>query len=269
MRNRLQHALCALDALESDARAESPLHRLDARAKLLATVVYLAAMLSVPLSRLSEILLYALFPMITAAMGGMRLGPLLRRSLAVLPFVALIGIFNLLYDRTPAFRIGELTVTQGGIEFASILLRGVLSVEALLVLIGSTGFHGICRAMQQLGIPRFFTVQLLFVYRYLRVLLDEALCMSRACEARSFGRRHLPLRVWGTLVGQLLLRTFDRAEQIHRAMLARGFRGRIPDRTAAPPRWRQADTVFLVGWSLALLLVRWSCPVETCTRLLS
>ena len=132
MKNSLQNALCALDALERNARTESPMHRLDARAKLLATTVYLVTMLSVPLPQLSEILLYALFPMTTATLGGMRLGPLLRRSLAVLPFVALIGIFNLLYDRTPALRIGPLTVTEGGIEFAAILLRGILSMAALL-----------------------------------------------------------------------------------------------------------------------------------------
>lgn len=268
MKNRLQYALCELDALERTARTESPMHRLDARAKLLATTVYLVTMLSLPLSRLSEILLYALFPLITASMGGMRLGRLLRRSLAVLPFVALIGIFNLFCHRTPALRIGTLTVSQGGIEFAAILLRGILSLAALLVLIGTTGFYALCRAMQRLGIPRFLTVQLLFVYRYLRVLLDEALCMTRACEARSFGRRHLPLRVWGTLTGQLLLRTFDRAEQIHRAMLARGFTGRIPDCTAWETHWRRTDTLFLTGWSSVLLLARWSCPVETLTRLL-
>ncbi|MDE7077829.1 MAG: cobalt ECF transporter T component CbiQ [Alistipes sp.] len=268
MKNRLQHLLGELDALERSARTESPMHRLDARAKLLATTAYLAAMLSLPLSRLSEILLCALFPMIGAAMGGMRLGPLVRRSLAVLPFVALIGIFNLLAHRTPALRIGPLTVTEGGIEYAAILLRGILSLAALLVLIGTTGFYPLCRAMQRLGIPRFLTVQLLFVYRYLRVLLDEALCMMRACEARSYGRRHLPLRVWGMLTGQLLLRTFDRAEQIHRAMLARGFTGRIPDCTTAGPRWRRTDTLFLAGWSLALLLIRLTSPAETLTRLL-
>lgn len=267
MKNRLQHALCALDALERNALTESPMHRLDARAKLLATTVYLAAMLSVPLPRLSEILLYALYPMTTAALGGMRLGPLLRRSLAVLPFVALIGVFNLLYDRTPVLQVGRMTVTEGGIEFAAILLRGILSLAALLVLIGTTGFHALCRAMQRMGIPRFLTLQLLFVYRYLRVLLEEALAMSRACDARSFGRKHPVLRVWGTLVGQLLLRTFDRAEQIHRAMLARGFRGRIPDCTAEKTHWRNADTAYLAGWTAALLLTRLSYPVENLTRL--
>lgn len=268
MRNRLQHALCELDSLERDAQAESPLHRLDARAKLLVTAVFLATMLSVPLSQLSEILLYALYPILTASMGGMRLGTLLRRSLVVIPFVALIGAFNLFYDRMPVFRIGPLTVTDGWIAVLAIVLRGVLSVGALLVLIGSTGFFGICRAMQRLGVPRFFTVQLLFVYRYLYVLIDEAIHMSQAREARSFSHRTLPLSVWGTMIGQLLIRTLDRAEQIHRAMLARGFTGRIPDHAFNRTHWRRKETIYLLTWSAALLLARLVGPVETLTHLL-
>lgn len=268
MRNRLQYALCELDALERTARTESPLHRLDARSKLLTTAIFLIAMLSVPLSRLSEILFYALFPLLTAAMGGMRFGPILRRSAVVVPFAALIGIFNLFYDREPAFRIGQLVVTEGGIAFLAIVVRGLLSVQALLVLVGSTGFFGLCRGLQRLGLPRILTVQLLFVYRYLRVMIDEALRMSQAREARSFGRRSFPLAVWGTLVGQLLIRTCDRAEQIHRAMLARGFTGRIPDYAGTRTRWQRADTLFLATWGCVLLLARLLYPVETLSHLL-
>lgn len=268
MKNRLQSALLALESLETAARQESPLHRTDARAKLLTTTVFLTTVLSVPLARLSEILLYALFPILTAAMGGMRYTSIFRKSLLVLPFVALIGIFNLFYDRTPAFRLGTLIVTEGWISFLSILLRGLLATQVLLILVGSTGIHALCRSMQRLGMPRIFAVQLLFVYRYLHVLLDEACRMAQAREARSYGRRTFPLRVWGPLVSQLLIRTFERAEQIHRAMLARGFDGRIPDCTGSETPWRSQDTVFLTTWSAALLLARLCWPVETLTRLL-
>ncbi len=268
MSNRLQYALCELDALERTARTESPLHRLDARAKLLATAAFLLAMLSVPLSRLSEILFYALFPLVTAAMGGMRFGPIFRRSMLVLPFAALIGLFNLFYEKEPALRIGQLVVTEGWIDFFAILLRGMLSVQALLVLVGSTGFFGLCRGLQRLGVPRMLTVQLLFVYRYLHLLLDEALRMSQAREARSFGRRSFPLAVWGTLVGQLFIRTCDRAEQIHCAMLARGFTGRIPDYAGTRTRWRRADTLYLATWTGVFALARLLYPVETLSHLL-
>ena len=136
MKNRLQHVLCALDAMERTARMQSPLHRTDARAKLLVTVVFLVTMLSVPPYRLPELLLFFVFPIFTCAMGGLRYGPIFRRSLVVLPFVAFIGVFNLFYDREPVFRVGALVVTAGWISFLSIILRGLLSVQALLVLIG-------------------------------------------------------------------------------------------------------------------------------------
>lgn len=256
MRNRLQHALSELDAVERTACGRTLLHGIDARAKLLATVVFLVAMLSVPLRELDRLLLFFIFPIVSAALGGLRFGPIFRRSLVVLPFVAFIGVFNLFYDREPVFRIGSLVVTEGWVTFLSILVRGLLSVEALLVLVYTTGYYRLCRSMQRLGVPSIFTTQLLFVYRYLYVLIEEALAMQRARDARSFGRRSYPLRVWATLVGQLLMRTFDRAERISRAMLARGFTGRIPDGISERPAWNVRDSVFLAAWCAAAILLR-------------
>ena len=254
--------------MERTARMQSPLHRTDARSKLLVTVVFLVTMLSVPLCRLPELLLFFVFPIVACAMGGLSYGTIFRRSLVVLPFVVFIGVFNLFYDREPVFRIGTLAVTAGWVSFLSIVLRGLLSVQALLVLIGSTGYYGLCRSMQRLGLPSVFTTQLLFVYRYLYVLIEEALAMRRARDARSFGRRSYPLKVWGTLVGQLLIRTFERAELISRAMLARGFTGRIPADIFESPAWKMRDTVFLAAWCSALLLLRLFHPVETLSTLI-
>ncbi len=262
MKNKLQYVLCELDAMERTAHLRSPLHGLDARAKLTATVVFLVAMLSLPLTRLSDLLLCFAYPLLTAAMGRLDYGRIFRRSLVVLPFVAFIGVFNLFYDREPAFRIGALVVTGGWVSFLSIVLRGLLSVQALLILVYSTGYYRLCRSMQRMGVPSVFTSQLLFVYRYLYVLIEESLALSRARDARSFGRRSYPLKVWGTMIGQLLIRTFDRAEHITQAMLARGFTGRIPatdgDRTA----WTLRDTLFLAAWSAALIAVRLLHPAE-------
>lgn len=269
MKDRLQHVLCELDAMERTARRRSPLHCVDARAKLLVTVVFLVAMLSVELSRLSELLLFFIFPIITSAMGGLSYGAIFRRSLVVLPFVAFIGVFNLFYDREPVFRIGAVVLTAGWVSFLSIILRGLLSVQALLVLIGTTGYYRLCRSMQRLGVPAVFTTQLLFVYRYLYVLIEEAAAMQRARDARSFGRKSYPLKVWATLVGQLLIRTFDRAELISWAMLARGFTGRIPADVFERPAWKTRDTVFLTVWSATLVLLRLFHPAETLSMLIN
>lgn len=267
MSSKLEYVLCELDAMERTARMRSPLHGLDARAKLLVTLVFLVTMLSVPLSRLSELLLFFLFPLVLCSMGGLSYSRIFRRSLLVLPFVAFIGVFNLFYDREPVFRIGSVIVTAGWISFLSIILRGLLSVQALIVLVSSTGYYRLCRSMQRLGVPSVFTTQLLFVYRYLFVLIEQGLAMSRARDARSFGRKSYPLKVWGMLIGQLLIRTFERAELISRAMLARGFTGCIPENVCDRSVWRMRDTLFLLLWSVALILMRLFYPVETLTAL--
>jgi cobalt/nickel transport system permease protein len=62
------------------------------------------------------------------------------------------------------------------------------------------------------------------------------------------------LAVYGTLAGHLLLRAFERAERIHRAMLARGFDGEL--RALRSGRWRQSDTVFVAGWCAAFAVAR-------------
>lgn len=269
MSGKLAYVLAELDALEQRAQGQSPLHGIDARAKLLVTLAFLVTMLSVPLTHLSELLLYFLFPIIAAAAGGLRYASLFRRSLFVVPLVALIGVFNLFYDREPVLSVGSLVVTGGWITLLSIVVRGLLSVQMLLVLLSTTGFYRLCRGMQRLGVPAVFTTQLLFVYRYIYVLIREALQMTRARDARSFGRRAYPLRTWGTLIGQLLLRTCCRAELIGRAMLARGFTGRIPDTSGVRGAWRSRDTAFLAVSCAVLLLLRLTRPVETLAALVS
>ncbi len=262
MKNKLQHALYELDAMERTAQMQSPLHHVDARAKLVVVAVLLTAMLSLPLRNLSDILLFCVVPIVAAPWGCVRYGAIFRRSLYVLPFVAFVGIFNPIYDRQAAFWIGDVAISEGWVSFFSILLRGVLSVQVLLILIYTTGVYNLCRGLQRLGLPVLFTTQLLFVYRYLFVLLREALGMSRARDARSFGRRSYPLRLWAMLIGQLLIRTFARAERIDLAMRARGFDGHLPAVFAVPSPWRMRESCFVLCCGAIFVAMRLFHPIE-------
>ncbi len=106
MKERLQRVLCALDDLERASQRPSPLQRMDARSKTAAATLFLVTMLSVPLAQLSELLLYALFPIAAAAAGGIDYGAVCRRSLIALPFAAMIGLFNPICLRDTVFSIG-------------------------------------------------------------------------------------------------------------------------------------------------------------------
>jgi cobalt/nickel transport system permease protein len=97
-------------------------------------------------------------------------------------------------------------------------------------------------------------VQLLFLHRYLFVLLEEAQRMTRAHALRKFDTRGPGLKTFSSIIGYLLLRATDRAERIHLAMRCRGFDGKVRLLTAT--RFRTGDLLFILGWSGLFLVLR-------------
>lgn len=225
-------------------------------AALLVTLLYLVLMLSLPVQALSRLIWFAVYPIVGAPWCGISYGGLLKKSLYVLPLIIFIGIFNPFFDRDIAFHIGRTAVSEGWVTFISVTLRGLFAAQALLLLISCYGFRGLCRGMERLGLPRFMSTQLMFVYRYLTVLLSEALEMRRAREARGYGKDALPLRTWGTFIGQLFLRTVARSERIHRAMLSRGFTGVMPVYEEDKYLPRTASVIWVAVWTALLVFLR-------------
>ncbi len=251
----LDTALHEIRRLDDLAALDTPLHRLDARAKVLVTLFFLVSMLSLGRYEVSRLLPFAAFPLILAVQGGVPLSLLLRRAALALPFVVFVGIFNPLIDRTVHLTLGPLSITGGMLSFLSIVLRSLLAVSTGLVLVAVTGFDQICRALGRLGMPTALLVQLQFLYRYLFVLADEALRMLHARTQRCAPDRHPCLREYRSLLGNLLLRTLDRAGRIHQAMLCRGFDGQMPE-LRPTTRFGPAEWRFCALWGLFLVAVR-------------
>jgi cobalt/nickel transport system permease protein len=134
------------------------------------------------------------------------------------------------------------------------MMRFGLTVSAALILISLTGFNAVCMALEKLGVPRPFVIQLLFLYRYLFVLIDEASRMVRARSLRSFGSSGMDFKIFASLIGQLLLRTLDRAQRIHLAMCCRGFDGHI--RINRPMKFGFNEIRFVLTWALLFVCFR-------------
>lgn len=250
----IENALTDFRRLDLLALQDSPVHRLDARAKVLATLLFIIAVMSYSRYELSALLPLSLFPVSLAIRGNLPAAYLLKRIAPVLPFAVLVGLFNPLLDRQVMLRLGTFPVSGGWLSCSSIVVRALLTATAALVLVSCTGFNAICHALNQLGFPRAFTTQLLFLYRYLFVLIEEARQVSRARELRSCDGKGLGIRNSGSLLGNLLLRTWERAERIHLAMLSRGFAGDFPLRGTTAFGWR--EMAFLSGWAALFLALR-------------
>lgn len=246
--------LSTLDRLDRLARRDTAVHRIDPRAKVLATAVFIVCVVSFGKYEVLALLPFVIFPIVIAAEGDLPFGFLARILLVVSPFALLVGAFNPWFDRAVVVQLGGLTVTGGWVSYASILLRFLLTASVALVLTATTSFNGVCLALQKLRVPDVFVTQLLLLYRYIFVLAEEVLRMGQARRLRSFGHRGMGLRIYGQMLGQLLLRTFGRAQRVYLAMRCRGFDGEI--RVARQLHFGRADLIFMLGWSAAFVLFR-------------
>jgi cobalt/nickel transport system permease protein len=227
---------------------------LDPRAKLVTTLAYIVAVASFDKYSITGLVPFVIYPVAVIALGDLPLGYLLRKILLAAPFAFCIGVFNPFFDREIFIHLGPVAISGGWLSFASIMIRFFLTVTGALLLISTTGLTGVCLALEKLGAPRAFVVQLLFLYRYLFVLGDEATRLTRARSLRSFEGRGMGIRVIGSLVGQLLLRTLDRAHRIHLAMLCRGFDGEV--RLLRPLKFTGMDLAYTLGWSALFVIMR-------------
>jgi cobalt/nickel transport system permease protein len=254
MTDRISKVFYDIGHLEILAEQDSFVHRLDPRAKLLVTVFFILAVVSFDRYAVAGLLPFFLYPALIIGLAKLPAGFLFRKLLIVAPFLLCIIIFNPLLDRETMVNLGPLAISGGWISFISLLLRFTLTVGAALLLIATTGFPKVCMALEKLGTPRILTVQLLLLYRYLFVLIEETIRMIRAHALRSFSHRGPRFKVFVQLLGTLLLRTLDRAERIHLAMLSRAFTGEI--KTVRRFTFGRAELLFLLTAAGAFLLFR-------------
>lgn len=245
------HDVRSLDLL---AQREGWIYQLDPRSKLITTIIFILTVVSVDKYAIASLLPFLIYPAVLVAIADLPAGYFLKKIILVSPFAILVGLFNPLLDRDILLYIGPLGISGGWISLVSILIRFCLTVGTALILIAVTSFAGICFALEKLRVPKVFVNQLLFLYRYIFVLADEAVRMNRARILRSVGTRKPGLKTFSSLVGNLLLKATDRAERIHLAMRCRGFDGSI--RMMRRTRFRTGDAAFIVGWSSLFIFFR-------------
>jgi len=200
------------DFLDRYSRSEGSFQHIPAGKKILAAVGIVLTVIALPI-RLYWLFIVIVIGLIALAM--MSKIPklfLLKRLLLLEPFVVGIAILALFQE-------------NGGIVFSSIVIRSTLSLLTILLLTNTTPFAEVLQVLRKYHFSPLFVTVLALMYRYLFVLIDELERMQRARASRLFQRKHLQL--WGMLsmmIGQLFIRSSERAERIYAAMCARGWK---------------------------------------------
>lgn len=211
------------------ALVDSPVHRLDARVRLLAAVL-----LTIPLSiaqNMDAIIPSLCLGLFLVTWAGLPRLALLKRLLVVNAFIAFLWLF--LPFSTPgetAFSVWSFDATHQGISLAAtISAKSNAIVLILIALMGTIRIQDLGPAMQQLKIPNKLCHILLFTYRYIFVIYQEYTTMRQAMSARGFTPRtdSHTYKTYAWLVGMILVKSWDRAERVNGAMHCRGFKGRF------------------------------------------
>jgi cobalt/nickel transport system permease protein len=198
---------------------EGPLHRLDPRWKLVATVAYVVGVVATPPGSWRVLAAEGLALAFAIGLSGVPPRDLIRRWLG---FLALVGFLAAMVapghpDRD---RLGLAAVTL------AIVAKNSLAFLAMMVLVHVTPFRTLLAAMGRLGLPPLIVSTLQFMERQVHILVDELGRMVQARRSRSFRRSgRLDFGLLTGLIGMLFLRSFERGERVHAAMLARGWDG--------------------------------------------
>ncbi len=226
---------------------------LDPLAGLLGLLAVIFSVVSFGKYDLLPLFPYFLFPFFLLRLVPGRAGPVARRTLLLMPLAVLVGAANPFLDTLPRTLLPGVVLPGGWISFAGILVRFLLCVGSALALTAVFPFAELVRATRRMGLPHPLTSVLLFLWRYLSLLLEETNRMTRARAARAGGRP--TWRSAAGIIGNLFLRTLERAERIHASMLSRGFDGTLP--ALDERRMTMEDWAFLalcagaaLGWRL-------------------
>ena len=243
--DKLTNAQSELREMDALAAQDSPVHRLHPLCKLLVTICYIATVVSFPKYDFSGLVVMALYPVLLFQAAGIPVGTCFYKLRVVLPLVCAVGIVNPFLDRMPLLRLGSLTVTGGMVSMVTLMEKGIFSLMASFLLIATTPMDSLCAALRRLHVPSVLTTLLLLTYRYIGLMLEEVAVMTEAYKLRAPGQKGIHISAWGSFLGQLLLRSMDRAQELYDSMRLRGFRGEF--HYAQVPQCRFPGVVYMVA----------------------
>jgi cobalt/nickel transport system permease protein len=236
--HELHHVL-----LDRWSQGNSPLHRRDARAKIITLLVFLVLLSTAPADAVMVMITYAALLLAALFISGLPPAKVLLRAMIVLPFsLTFAAVSWFAGDPARALALVE---------------KSYLSTVAALLLAGTTPLPSLLAGLDRLGTPRLLVLVAQFLYRYLFVLSEQAQHMRLAASCRrgsSIPRGGIGFRAAAGALAVLFARSYERAEGIHRAMRSRGFSDRFA--LLRPARFRPSDTVFVAAVSAFLIVVR-------------
>ncbi len=252
--NKMEKALHELSEMDDLAALSSPIHRLHPAAKLITTILYIVVTVSFDKYDLGGLFPMLLWPVLLFQLSGIPVRTCFYKLRIVLPLVMAVGLFNPFFDRAAMLTLGGVAVSGGVVSMLTLMLKGVFCLMASFLLMATTPIDSLCAALRRLHVPGTLVTLLLLTYRYVGVMTEELAVMTDAYHLRAPGQKGIHVSAWGSFLGQLLLRSMDRAQELYGSMLLRGYHDHFH---YAPIRaFAARDGIFTIACALCFALLR-------------
>ncbi|MGP3955720.1 cobalt ECF transporter T component CbiQ [Nonomuraea sp. 3N208] len=227
--------------------ADTSVHRLPPQCKLLSLIAFILIVVATDRERFWAFALYLALLGVVAVAARIPLKLLLRRMVVEVPFVIFAVALPFLSQGERMTVFGLSMSADGLLAAWNILAKATLGVIASILLAATTEPRTLLLGAQRLRLPQLLVQIASFMLRYVEVILDEMRRMRIARESRAFvarDLRHLP--VVARSAGALFIRSYERGERVHLAMLSRGYTGTMPiihDVRGSASQWALAATL--------------------------
>jgi cobalt/nickel transport system permease protein len=246
---------------EQFSSGESFIHRLDPRIKIVVAIPF-SVVVAVSSSFLALLPALAL-SLILIVLTDLPARKVFHRLLLVNGLILFLWLLlPFTFRGEPLFHIGPLVGSKEGVLYASqITVKCNTILLAMIALVATIPIFTLGHAMRRLHFPDKIVHLFLFTYRYIHVIFLEYQRLVNAMRIRGFAP-HTNLhtyRSYAYLVGMLLVKSYDRAERVYKAMLCRGFTGKYY--TLSQFSVKRVDIVYLalmLAAILGLVLLQWS-----------
>ncbi len=216
--------------LEELAEGHSFLHRADPRVKIL--IFLFLSFLCAGSKDLKSLFLFFIYSLILLSLTRLKIRSVLSRLFWVNLFIGPIWIFvPLSYQGNLYWDFGPLKISYEGLKYAFLItLKANTLVIATLALLSTSSLFSLAHALDHFKVPKKLITLFFLFYRYLTLLHEEYLKIRRALLSRAFvpkSNLHT-YKTYAYLVSVLIIKSYNRSEEIYKAMLCRGFKGHFP-----------------------------------------
>ncbi|HEX6255514.1 MAG TPA: cobalt ECF transporter T component CbiQ [Euzebyales bacterium] len=242
----------------------SRVHRLQPEVKVAATVAFVFAGALTPREAVWAFAVDAVCLATVIAAARLRPAFVARRLLVIAPFVAFALAIPFVASGEQVEVLG-LSLSRDGLWGTwNVLAKASLGATASITLAATTEVPRMLTGMTRLRVPPTLTAIASFMVRYLEVIAGELGRMRTAMAARGYAPRWLwQARPVAASAGALFIRSYERGERVHAAMLARGYAGSMPEldeRRATGGQWALAGAPVAVAWVAAVLALTGVSP---------